>query len=351
MRQDRSGRAAAFSALAVLVRLDSILLPALLAGHALVVRRRLPWREGFIFALIAGPWLIFATTYFGSVIPNSVAAKTHAYLLPPNSALTSILYFLITRSHIEPMRWPLWLNGVVLAGVLVTYALGVRQSIKVQPRSWPLLIYPVLYVAGLSAGNPFVFMWYYLPLTFAVDSLCLIGIAGLASTGRPMVRLAVLGGVIGASLIVQITAQGPFLDKWPVNFQHREWLYRDAAVQLKTAVRPGMTVAAPEIGVLGYDLPQAVIIDTVGLVTPEAIPLLLKSLLPGQPVYVISSEVIAALRPDYLVTLEAFVRPTLLASPEFEQTYQLIGTIETDELGSRGLLIYRRANLSQMDAQ
>jgi hypothetical protein len=285
--------------------------------------------------------LIFATAYFGSIIPNSVVAKTHAYLLPPNSALTSLLYFLITRSHIEPMRWPLWLNGLVFASVLMAYAVGVRHSLKIQPRSWPLVIYPVVYIAGLSLGNPFVFMWYYLPLTFAVDSLCLIGVATLLTRVRLNWRMTTLGTLIAVSLVAQFTALGPFLDKWPVNLQHREILYRQAAGLLANEVKPGSMLAASEIGVLGYDLPQVEIIDTVGLVSPQAIPYLLTTPLPGQPVYAVSTDVIAALHPDYLVTLEAFIRPTLLASPEFLQTYELVDTIETDELGSRGVLIYR----------
>ncbi len=41
----------------------------------------------------------------------------------------------------------------------------------------------------------------------------------------------------------------------------------------------------------------------------------------------------------------AFIRPTLLASADFLRTYKLIDTIETDELGSRDMLIFRRANL------
>ena len=345
IRRDRPTLAALFSALAVLVRLDSVLLPLLLAAHSVLAKRRMPWREGLIFGIIVGPWLLFAQAYFGSVIPNSVVAKTHAYLLPPNSAFTSILYYLITRSSIDPMRWPLWLNGLMLTGILIAYVVGARMILKIQARAATLVAYAPLYAAGLSLGNPFIFVWYYLPLVLVVDSVCLFGVWTILSHTRSVVRPVVVGALMAGSLIVQFSGLGPFLDKWPVNLQHRELLYRRAAAMLHDAIRPGVTLAASEIGVLGYDLGKAVIIDTVGLVSPQAIPYLLKTPLPGQPVYAVPDEVIAMLKPDYFVTLEAFIRPTLLESPDFLNTYQLIGTIDTDELGSRGLLIYRRMNV------
>ena len=108
-------------------------------------------------------------------------------------------------------------------------------------------------------------------------------------------------------------------------------------------MKPGQTVALPEIGVFGYALDRANVIDTVGLVSPEAVPYLLKERAPGQEFnYAISTEAMTALKPDYLITLEVFARPTLLQSPDFLQAYQLIKTFEASDFGSEGLLVFKR---------
>src|SRR6185369_5319954 len=39
-------------------------------------RRRVPWREGLCALGLVLPWLLFAQLYFGSVFPNTLAAKT-----------------------------------------------------------------------------------------------------------------------------------------------------------------------------------------------------------------------------------------------------------------------------------
>ena len=112
---------------------------------------------------------------------------------------------------------------------------------------------------------------------------------------------------------------------------------------MRAEVLPGKRVALPEIGVFGDSFDQAYIIDTVGLVSPEAVPYLAKQRALGQASnYAISNEVIRALKPDYVITLEIFARPTLLQSPEFLQAYQLIRTFETSDFGSKGLLVFKR---------
>jgi glycosyltransferase involved in cell wall biosynthesis len=86
----------------------------------------------------------------------------------------------------------------------------------------------------------------------------------------------------------------------------------------------------------GYVFDRARIIDTVGLVSPEAIPYLLKERAPGQDFnYAISPEVMTTLQPDYLITLEIFARPTLLQSPEFLQNYRLVQTYTASDFNSR----------------
>jgi len=75
-------------ALAVLTRPDALIAAGLLLadmvlrpllarnGNPLTARlRRLPWAEIAVFLVILIPWVVFASLYFGSPLPQSVQAK------------------------------------------------------------------------------------------------------------------------------------------------------------------------------------------------------------------------------------------------------------------------------------
>ena len=340
----RVNQAALFSAFAVLARPDAILLPVMLALYEVFFRRRVPWKAGLIFAAVLTPWLVFAQIYFGSLLPTSITAKTQAYFLPSTSALTTLMDFVVLRVPLKDGVVPTATVGVGLFVLLTLYVLGVRSTVRAQPCAWPLVLYPFLYIVGLALGNPVIFAWYYPPLLIWLDTFVLLGIAALLgskhfSWSRQVVWLA------GVSMLLLIQWNGVLtkMQPPPVTLRQRENVYAQAASTLRDEIAPGSRVALPEIGVLGYALDRAYIIDTVGLVSPEAIPYLLRQRAPGQEFdYAISTEVMTALKPDYLIALEIFARPTLLQSPEFLEAYQLIKTFEASDFGSGGLLVFRR---------
>jgi len=61
-----------------------------------------------------------------------------------------------------------------------------------------------------------------------------------------------------------------------------------------------------------------------------------------QFIYAIPPELIYDLQPDYLVTLEIYVRSGLMQQPRFQQLYQLKEKIPTDIYGSDGLLVFEK---------
>jgi len=100
-------------------------------------------------------------------------------------------------------------------------------------------------------------------------------------------------------------------------------------------------VAAGDVGALGY-FSNARILDTVGLMSPEA-----TAYYPLDPSlytisYAIPTQLILNQKPDYVVFLEVYGRLGLLQDAQFINEYQLIQQIDTDIYGSRGLLVYQR---------
>jgi hypothetical protein len=341
--RERDGQAALFSALAFLTRPDAIVLPLLLAGQAVLFRRRLPWREAAVFAAVSAPWLIWAAAYFGSPLPLSITAKTQAYFHYPTHALTTLVDFLVTRAPLSNARASLAMLAAGLTVSLALYVAGALHAGRGVRRAWPISLLPLTYLIGFSLANPVIFVWYYPPILVWWDMLLLVGVwalIGRRDTPRRRLAFVCIGGL---TLLWQWLGAGEFTGSWPIDFRDREIDYGLAAAQLHARIAPGSRVALPEIGVFGYEFEQADIIDTVGLVSPEAVPYLLKEHAPDQTYnYAVSEAVIEALKPDYVISLRVFINATLERSTWFFENYELIGEWDTRHFGSNGLLAFRR---------
>jgi hypothetical protein len=104
-------------------------------------------------------------------------------------------------------------------------------------------------------------------------------------------------------------------------------------------------IAAGDVGALGY-FSNARILDTVGLMSPEA-----SAYYPLDPAlyvinYAVPPQLILDKQPDYVVLLEVYGRSGLLADPHFLSAYQLVQAIPTDIYDSEGMLVWRRLTQS-----
>lgn len=374
----RTRLAALAAGLAVLVRPDSASLAAalFLALGLPVLRqpRRWPWTEAGLFLLVVGPWLIFATLYFGQPIPQSALAKSVVYRLPDDQAFRALLVQLRTvfpfsvppLSDPEPLRRQL-LQAILPGGFV---GLGLWSATRRHGAAWMIGAYLLVFGAFFAAGNPLWLGWYEIPLLPLYQMLILIAAwiggqvahsvlrrAGYAIRNTQYALPAVFS--LTAALLLAVPqlsrlnalpweqARRPrFVVNSSFN-KEREADYFRLAQMLAPAAAAGRQVAIPEIGAFGYAYPGR-IFDTTGLVTPETLAYFpLPRELPVQ-LYTVPRRLILDLRPDIFVTFDSFIAEDLgLDAPDFLELYQpTVGLVSRDIfLPVQRLVAYRRRDL------
>lgn len=343
--------------LALLTRIDAVLwigpLFVYQLGEDWLTRRRIPWRTWLACGLVLLPWVIFSSAYFGSPIPNSVTAKRYAYELPPLSALRQLLP---TYSNVFFVFDSFGSVATMISGVvyLALSLFALLYALRRVPRVLPFLVYPWLYLGFFVALNPLVFRWYMAPPLPAL----MVGIfVGLWAVAQPLVRSSARRFAYGLMGLFGLLCLFTSVNGWTLHPDHGldrpaprmawhqiELLYEQMGRHLRDDL--GATaetrVASGDIGAVGY-FSWATIVDAVGLVTPE-----LTAYYPVDPSlvaegqnYAIPPQLIYDTQPDYLVTMEGFVREGLAREARFQDDYELLLEYPTDFYGT-GMQLYRR---------
>jgi hypothetical protein len=285
-----------------------------------------------------------------------VQAKMGAYRLPPEAGLIRLL-----QHYTTPFMADRWFGAAfaVGSGLLLYpffYLIGTRWMTKVNSRSLVIMIYPWLYLAVFAIANPLIFRWYLTPpLPFLFLGI-LVGVQIFFSSllQQPTFHLP---KIIQTGLLVLLIIILPFvslLSNWELHPDHGlerpapgmawyelELLYQKAAQIVKPFLTTESTLAAGDVGVLGY-FTQARILDTVGLNSPVALqyyPLDEKYYVTN---YAVAPDLILDQQPELIVLMEVYGRLGLFKDPRFIAQYDLLALIPTDIYGSEGMHIYIR---------
>ena len=252
----RSLQAGAAAALAVLTRPDGSILAGILVAASLygTVARRKRMRLGpaVVFLGMVLPWVLFATFYFGSPVPNSMVAKFNQQ----NVAFERWVSFFFTRNPLVILLWLGALAGGV-AGIVR------RSKTAFLLAAWAAT-YPIFFLIGRP---PFLGVWYFPPLVPALAGLFAVG--AMACTGPVLrsggARLVLLGGAWILAVCVGL----------PRNLESARWsrtlaerVYRPMAGWVVRATDASDVVQVSDIGYVGYFTGRT-ILDSGALVSPE----------------------------------------------------------------------------------
>jgi len=224
---------------------------------------------------------------------------------------------------------------------LVIVIVGTIQIARQGPEYIPLVGYAPLFFTIMTIFNaPMFFSWYYYPILVGVI-FSIVGFCWYLPISSPKIRVSL------SAMIVMITILVPaYLMQihpgWPLS-RERESAYLDACQVLNQNTAPKNVILAPDIGVIGWCLPDNEIFDSIGLVSPKAIPYLIRRPL-GKA---ISAELVLDAKPDFIVALEQYITPFLIPLSEFSAAYQKIWSETVSIAGTtQELYIYRLSNSS-----
>jgi hypothetical protein len=222
-------------------------------------QRAVPKRELLVAFAVVAPWLVGATLYFGSFLPQTLSAKRG--VVAPLGYLGHYVRFFASEwlSRLVPSGWPIVLAPVGwLAGLVVVRRL---------PQLSGLVLFSILLLASYTViGPPPEQHWHMYPVTLTAGVL--LALAVLTGLQRLVPRLPAVFVTAGLALVM---ATGLHTLTWSRTIKtefwlgHRQHCYEAVADWIKAHVPPGQVFLAREVGTLGF-LTQQRMIDPFGLI-------------------------------------------------------------------------------------
>jgi hypothetical protein len=159
----------------ILFRIDSILFLMIIALFQIIRDRRVAWRSYVLALVVILPWCIFAMSYFGSVIPNTIIAKSVTNRIP----IAIVLQF-------HP-----FLAGLIPKMLLLPVMIGVVGVFYHDLKLAPLVLWFFAHnLVFIVAGSNF--SWHYLVSSAVYFLLIGIGVHYSLSIFRFMTKYPVL---------------------------------------------------------------------------------------------------------------------------------------------------------------
>jgi hypothetical protein len=248
--------------------------------------RRVPWRTGLTALGVVLPWLVFAQLYFGSVFPNTLAAKAREipvadYLY--ESIARQVGVFFSPTLHFWPEHVMPRIVRPALALLLVAPIFAAAPRLFRRERLLVhTLLFPVLLWLGYSwIAPPREHYWYLIPGSYFVALLALLSWGEVTrprrlEVARPPRLHRSVRALQWAPAVVLVLFTLVFLplklhahaERWMTSsfYRTRTDVYRTLARWIDDAGLDGVSVLMHEPGYFAYwsDSPM---VDAAGLIT------------------------------------------------------------------------------------
>lgn len=224
---------------------------------------------GFLIPVSA--WYIYAQFTFGSIFPNTLAAKQaqgrNGLIRPFISRLLSE-WLPAWGNSLQPGNLPflnLWWILTVLGFI----------DVLLHKRRWLLLAgWLFLYIAGYTLLQVSAYNWYQLPIVFVLSIFFSLGLITVVEGFLRYLKPPILANIISVSfvcLVVFILVRQNLFAGWNYTGDPRGESYRQLSHWFRQHSDPEQSIAFIEIGYLGF-MTENRIIDLAGLVQPDIVP-------------------------------------------------------------------------------
>ena len=293
----------------------------LIVGACVFVRnrRQFLWVAGVALALYL-PWLVFATAYYGSPIPNTIVAKGLGYPLwtrQPDLGLPDVSRHVWTRingrylagSIFQPLGPSFAGHGTGFSHVvfdrgrvcqLMTVLALIGAFAALRRKQWafaPLIAFVLAYGAYYVCAVPIVFGWYVVPFVVVV---LLLSARGLEAVTGPLADQRLRNIALGLFACVYLTA---LLGILPRTFHTEKRIQEDiennvrkrAATYLAGVMEDDETVGCEALGYLSY-CTRRTVYDWPGLASRRVVEFSRR-----HPDKRTLADMLENLRPDYIL--------------------------------------------------
>jgi tetratricopeptide (TPR) repeat protein len=316
-QQIRLGFALGFCMLA---RPDFAFWTALIGIYAFITSGFRVWRAVFVATAVYAPWIIFATAYYGSPIPNTIIAKSLGYPLWTHDPLFSWrfaewnIWKRVTGAymhdtifqplgpsfagHGQHFRELIRDHGIICNAMIVMAIIGAADALR--KRQWPWLLpigFVTVYAFYYVFFVPVVFSWYVVPFVAMALSLSARGIQAVtAPIGNPKFRAIsqTIFAIVYLSLFI-IFLPKTFETERQIQNDIENTVRRKVGEYLAENMRPNEAVGCEPLGYIGY-YSRRTVYDWPGLASRKVV-----GYSRSHPEQRSLIEMLEAIRPEYIV--------------------------------------------------
>ncbi len=313
------------AALCLLLRLDGAIVAVALFGTHVLLQREIPWKPAALYVALTAPWFVFSYLYFGSLLPNSLAAKqahTHHHLL------LWMPEWLLTQSY----------TVIALLGAAISFS-----NSRVWQRILPMVVWAAGYAVAYTFSSLQGYEWYRTPLS--------VPLAIFAAVGVVHATMKLIGDLVYQVLTFTVVSVFLLLPDgyrtWTrlrgnLGLIEVEAVRYEAAHWLKDHLPKDAVIAVGGIGHVGY-FTRNYILDAMGLVSPQVITTEGELENPNHvPFPRFLPLIVEKYKPEYV--FDGFWLTPGTELPEFMQkNYYVVRTWETSDPGLPKFLLLRRS--------
>lgn len=257
--QEQFALSFSLAGLSILARLDSFLFAGILFLFYIIKYKKLPsFKVILFFLLMIIPWFVFSKFYFDSLLPTTIALKLTQHKL---GIFGNGLIFL-TGSVIHIPGKIFTISGIIILLIIsLSYfkikriTLFANDGIKILSY-WSIALF-ILYAFVINAPP---YKWYYIPFTIMLAITFSLFITNVV---KSFIHKRILFAILFLSAITLPVKN--FIEGYNAKYSNfikvTDWLNYNA--------EEGSSIAADDIGILGYHYKRGKMVDALGLVNPE----------------------------------------------------------------------------------